>query len=91
MQEENKKRVKLLERASNQVNKEDNEQEGFDWEDDEEHSKGKLHDLLSLSFPHKRQIFTPSTIQASFLNSKHPKTILFLRFEKLKNKIPFAH
>ena len=51
MHEENKKRVKLLERASNQANKEENEQEGFDWDDDEEHSKGKLHGLkLKLKF-----------------------------------------
>ena len=35
--EENKKRVKLLERASNQVNP-DTEQEAFDWEEDDEES-----------------------------------------------------
>jgi hypothetical protein len=39
LQEENKKRVKLLERAGNQEN---NEQEEFDWEDEDEHSKGKV-------------------------------------------------
>lgn len=38
LQEENKKRVKLLERAGNQEN---NEQEEFDWEDEDEHSKEK--------------------------------------------------
>ena len=35
LKKENKKRVKLLERASNQVNQ-DNEHETLDWDEDEE-------------------------------------------------------
>ena len=47
LKEENKKRVKLLERASNQVNQ-DNEHETLDWDEDEEEG--------SNNFEKKKQI-----------------------------------